>query len=230
MARKHRKTKACICLLAQPTFTSSALPSPLCFYGRCGNPLPHEGSTGPTIAWIFPQRVKVQQCLYVLWNQRRATAAWVTTVLWLLVSQSLISSRTPICAGIWYQDHPSGFAINPWLRILFGASHSGPGKIGQAMQIDLALDGINLITSEVLSCFLLLLCGTRQHYSIWLNSWNQQELWIEEGTHQIAEKDIQATPRINIDYAGEWKDKPLRFYIKNNVHVSKPAFSTSRNK
>ncbi len=38
MAKKHRKTKACTCLLAQPMFTSSALPSPLCFYGRCGNP------------------------------------------------------------------------------------------------------------------------------------------------------------------------------------------------
>lgn len=27
--------------------------------------------------------------------------------------------------------------------------------------------------------------------------------------------------RINIDYAEEWKDKPWRFYIKNNSFVSK---------
>ncbi len=97
------------------------------------------------------------------------------------------------------------------------------------MQIDLALDGINLITSEVFSSFVVVVLQD-SIIRYWLNSWNQQELWLEEGTQRIAEKDIQATPRINIDYAGEWKDKPLRFYIKNNVHVSKPAFSTSRNK
>jgi DNA-3-methyladenine glycosylase len=28
-------------------------------------------------------------------------------------------------------------------------------------------------------------------------------------------------PRIGIDYAEEWKDKPWRFWIKDNPYVSK---------
>ncbi|KTC65796.1 DNA-3-methyladenine glycosylase (plasmid) [Legionella adelaidensis] len=32
---------------------------------------------------------------------------------------------------------------------------------------------------------------------------------------------IEERPRIGVDYAKEWKDKPLRFYIKDNMYVSK---------
>lgn len=32
---------------------------------------------------------------------------------------------------------------------------------------------------------------------------------------------IVAAPRVGIDYAREWKDKPLRFYVKNSKFVSK---------
>jgi DNA-3-methyladenine glycosylase len=32
---------------------------------------------------------------------------------------------------------------------------------------------------------------------------------------------IVARPRIGVDYAGEWADKPLRFYIQGNPFVSK---------
>jgi 3-methyladenine DNA glycosylase Mpg len=88
----------------------------------------------------------------------------------------------------------------------------------------------------------------------------RQELWIEEG-RKIDERNIVAGPRINIDYAEEWKgtvllfffssssctadgartdtrlslrhcvdapDKPLRFHVKGNPHVSKPAFSNNK--
>lgn len=45
-------------------------------------------------------------------------------------------------------------------------------------------------------------------------------LWVEWGEEIPAEK-IAVTPRINIDYAGQAKDYPWRFLIKDNPHVSK---------
>lgn len=30
-----------------------------------------------------------------------------------------------------------------------------------------------------------------------------------------------ARPRIGVDYAGDWAEKPLRFYVKDNSFVSK---------
>lgn len=44
-------------------------------------------------------------------------------------------------------------------------------------------------------------------------------LWLEEHI-RVAETDIVACPRINIDYAEEWKDAKLRFYIRGNKCVS----------
>lgn len=37
----------------------------------------------------------------------------------------------------------------------------------------------------------------------------------------VAESMIVESTRIGVDYAKEWKDKPWRFYIKNNPYVSK---------
>ena len=38
--------------------------------------------------------------------------------------------------------------------------------------------------------------------------------WIEDRGEKINPRDIIKTPRIGIDYAEEWKDKPLRFVLK----------------
>jgi len=38
---------------------------------------------------------------------------------------------------------------------------------------------------------------------------------------QVSSQDIVEAPRVGIDYAGDWKDKPWRFYIKANSYVSK---------
>lgn len=45
-------------------------------------------------------------------------------------------------------------------------------------------------------------------------------LWLEEG-EDIPPRRIVAAPRVGVDYAKEWKDKPLRFYIKNNNFISR---------
>jgi DNA-3-methyladenine glycosylase len=44
-------------------------------------------------------------------------------------------------------------------------------------------------------------------------------LYIEGAPH-IPEKEIAETTRVGVDYAGEWKNKPWRFYIKGNRFVS----------
>ena len=44
-------------------------------------------------------------------------------------------------------------------------------------------------------------------------------LWIEDRRLDVGR--IDASPRIGVDYAGEYKDKPWRFYIQGNPHVSR---------
>ncbi|MCK8816793.1 DNA-3-methyladenine glycosylase [Natroniella sulfidigena] len=68
---------------------------------------------------------------------------------------------------------------------------NGPGKLCQALAIDKSLNGYNLST------------GT--------------ELYILDNQQEYA---LLATPRINIDYAEEYKDKLWRFCIKENPFLS----------
>jgi DNA-3-methyladenine glycosylase len=70
---------------------------------------------------------------------------------------------------------------------------NGPGKLCIALGIDRKLDGADLLGSKV---------------------------WLEEG-ERVARSQIAAGPRIGIDYAEDWIDKPWRFWIKDNSHVSK---------
>jgi DNA-3-methyladenine glycosylase len=44
-------------------------------------------------------------------------------------------------------------------------------------------------------------------------------LYIENAL-TIPQEDIVETARIGVDYAGDWKNRCLRFYIKENSHVS----------
>lgn len=70
---------------------------------------------------------------------------------------------------------------------------TGPGKLCQAMGINKSHDGLSLMNSEIT---------------------------IEEHL-TISEAQIVAKPRIGIHYAQEAKDWPLRFYIKDNLFISK---------
>jgi len=71
---------------------------------------------------------------------------------------------------------------------------SGPGKLCQAMGIDKKDNGTS--------------------------AFKKDKLYIQEGI-KIPENNIVKTKRIGVDYAGVWKDKPLRFYIKNSEYVSR---------
>lgn len=70
---------------------------------------------------------------------------------------------------------------------------SGPAKLCQAMGIDRGLDGEDLARSG--------------------------RLFIELDGAVNASR-IDRGPRVGIGYAGEWADKPLRFFVRGNEHVS----------
>ena len=70
---------------------------------------------------------------------------------------------------------------------------SGPGKLCIALGIDRGLDGADLLGDRV---------------------------WIEAG-RSVRPASIGVGPRVGIDYAGEWVAKPWRFWIRDNVHVSR---------
>ncbi len=72
---------------------------------------------------------------------------------------------------------------------------AGPGKLSQALGINKNMNGENLITSSV--------------------------VWIEIGDYILAEDEITIDKRIGIDYAEEDADLLWRFYIKENISVSK---------
>ena len=72
---------------------------------------------------------------------------------------------------------------------------SGPGKLCKAMSIDKNLNGENLLG---------------------------RTLWIED--RNLDPGTIRTSPRVGVDYAGEYKDKPWRFYVDGNPHVSRVRF------
>ena len=45
-------------------------------------------------------------------------------------------------------------------------------------------------------------------------------VWLEQG-RTIPRSQIASGPRIGIDYAEEWVDKPWRFWIRDNPFVSR---------
>ena len=70
---------------------------------------------------------------------------------------------------------------------------NGPGKLCIALGIDRQLDRADLLGNQV---------------------------WIEEG-EKISARRIASGPRIGVDYAEEWAANPWRFWIRDNVFVSK---------
>ena len=70
---------------------------------------------------------------------------------------------------------------------------NGPGKLCVAMGIDRQLDKADLLGDRV---------------------------WLE-GFRKVQPSQIAKGPRIGIDYAEEWIDKPWRFWISDNTYVSR---------
>jgi DNA-3-methyladenine glycosylase len=71
---------------------------------------------------------------------------------------------------------------------------SGPGKLTKALGIGRSFNGKSLLDDEI---------------------------WIEDAGLKLAGKNIEASERIGIDYAGEDARLPWRFSVKGNVWVSR---------
>ena len=71
---------------------------------------------------------------------------------------------------------------------------NGPGKLCLALGIDRSFDRADLLGDRV---------------------------WIEEGEGRIAASAIASGPRIGVEYAEDWAEKPWRFWIRNNPFVSR---------
>lgn len=73
---------------------------------------------------------------------------------------------------------------------------SGPGKLCEALAIDRALDGVDLVE------------GT--------------ELFLERVRQRaLPAARIGVGPRVGVAYAGEWAERPLRFWVRDCPHVSR---------
>ena len=70
---------------------------------------------------------------------------------------------------------------------------SGPGRLCLALGIDRKLDQADLLGERV---------------------------WIEEGV-SISARQIARGPRVGIDYAERWIEKPWRFWVRDNPFVSR---------
>jgi DNA-3-methyladenine glycosylase len=73
---------------------------------------------------------------------------------------------------------------------------NGPAKLTKALQIDKTFNGLSVCTKK-------------------------HGLWIECRAEPVNKKEIVRVKRIGVDYAGEYKDKLWRFYLKNSPFVSK---------
>ncbi len=73
---------------------------------------------------------------------------------------------------------------------------SGPGKLCRALGIDRGLDRADLIGGEA--------------------------LWIERvQKNTLPRARIGVGPRVGVGYAGPWAERPLRFFLRGNPHVSR---------
>jgi DNA-3-methyladenine glycosylase len=73
---------------------------------------------------------------------------------------------------------------------------NGPGKFTQAMNITKSLNGVDFCSKDA-------------------------ELFLIDDGFKVKEKDIVKTTRIGIDYAEEFRDVPWRWYLKDNMFVSR---------
>jgi DNA-3-methyladenine glycosylase len=76
---------------------------------------------------------------------------------------------------------------------------AGPARLTQALRIDRDLDGVDMRTSA--------------------------HLYIEQLRTRPAPKSvIEATRRVGVEYAGEWGERQLRFYLRDSAFVSRRSW------
>lgn len=98
-------------------------------------------------------------------------------------------------AVTWPEGRPSAVLVRA-VEPISGIERTtdGPGKLTRALGIDRTLNGCDLT-------------GDR--------------LFIVPGEARVARADIETSPRIGVDYAGEWAARPWRFSVAGSAHVSR---------
>ena len=81
-------------------------------------------------------------------------------------------------------------ALEPGLGVV--QRTDGPGRLCRALDITRAHNGLDVTTGPI---------------------------WIERRPGPPVEE-IATSPRIGVDYAGEWASRPYRFYLPSSRHVS----------
>jgi len=101
-----------------------------------------------------------------------------------------------LCYGMhWMLNVVTGREGLPAAVLLRGAGESvGPGRLTKMLGV------------------------TKQHDGRQANS--VTGLWIEEGAG-VPRRQIQRTPRIGVDYAKEWAEKPLRYVVDPNIFAAR---------
>lgn len=97
------------------------------------------------------------------------------------------------------KDYPAAVlirAVEPIAGFKPEIKTDGPGKLCRAFQIDKKLNNKPAFGKTAL-------------------------LWIEDRGVKLSPSQIKKAKRIGVDYAGEYKNKLWRFYIKDNPFVSK---------
>ena len=89
------------------------------------------------------------------------------------------------------KEYPAAILI----RAVELESGNGPARLTKALQIDKCFNGLPIYVKK---------------YGLWVESRVKDE-----------KLQIVKTARIGVDYAGEYKDKKWRFYIKGNEFISK---------
>lgn len=75
--------------------------------------------------------------------------------------------------------------------------YSGPGRLTKALGIDKRFNALPVAPAS--------------------------QLWIEDRGHAVRRGHVRRTPRIGVDYAGPWKDKPYRFLLHKGSALEKSA-------
>jgi DNA-3-methyladenine glycosylase len=99
-----------------------------------------------------------------------------------------------LCYGMhWMLNVVTDEPGHPAAVLFRGAGEfTGPGKLTKGLEIDKRLNATDAVEST--------------------------GLWIEDRGVVVRKSQIERTPRIGVDYAGEWKDKLYRFNLISEAH------------
>ena len=92
------------------------------------------------------------------------------------------------------KDYPAAVLLRAATAPEPDVSASGPGRLCRAFRVDRGLDGVSLLG---------------------------RELWLEAG-RPYRDGEVARTPRIGVDYAGEWARADYRFIVRGHPEVSGP--------